>query len=115
MATQKTGEWASALLARFEDQLPNRIGAYGTQARMSQDQLVACLIHISRYRFSLVISGLTKMLQRVNEAALQNRYEPERCYFESLVIILTTLERCLTNQTKPICLAKTLLTPSRRE
>lgn len=49
-------------------QLPNRIGAYGTQARMSQDQLVACLIHISRYRFSLVISGLTKMLQRVNEA-----------------------------------------------
>lgn len=49
-------------------QLPNKIGAYGTQARMSQDQLVACLIHISRYRFSLVISGLTKMLQRVNEA-----------------------------------------------
>ncbi|EDX14504.1 GD21256 [Drosophila simulans] len=98
--TQKPGEWASALLARFEDQLPNRIGAYGTQARMSQDQLVACLIHISRYRFSLVISGLTKMLQRVNEAALQNRHEPERCYFESLVIILTTLERCLTNQTK---------------
>ncbi|EDW66990.2 uncharacterized protein Dvir_GJ23901 [Drosophila virilis] len=100
MATQKPGEWASGLLARFEDQLPNKIGAYGTQARMSQDQLVACLIHISRYRFSLVISGLTKMLQRVNEAALQNRYEPERCYFESLVIILTTLERCLTNQTK---------------
>lgn len=32
--------------------------------------------------------------------ALQNRHEPERCYFESLVIILTTLERCLTNQTK---------------
>lgn len=35
---------------------------------MSQDQLIGCLIHISRYRFSLVISGLTKMLQRVNEA-----------------------------------------------
>ncbi|XP_017855685.1 PREDICTED: neurofibromin isoform X1 [Drosophila arizonae] len=100
MATQKPGEWATGLLTRFEDQLPYKIGAYGTQARMSQDQLVTCLIHISRYRFSLVISGLTKMLQRVNEAARQPRHEPERCYFESLVIILTTLERCLTNQTK---------------
>ncbi|XP_073824829.1 neurofibromin 1 isoform X8 [Musca autumnalis] len=101
MATQKPGEWANSLLARFEDQLPNKTnGPHGTQARMSQDQLVNCLIHISRYRFSLVISGLTKMLQRVNEAAIQNRHETDRCYFESLVIILTTLERCLTNQTK---------------
>ncbi|XP_037822930.1 neurofibromin-like, partial [Lucilia sericata] len=101
MATQKPGEWANSLLARFEDQLPNKTtGPHGTQARMSQDQLVGCLIHISRYRFSLVISGLTKMLQRVNEAAIQNRHETDRCYFESLIIILTTLERCLTNQTK---------------
>ncbi|KAM7364589.1 neurofibromin 1 isoform 1-T1 [Cochliomyia hominivorax] len=101
MATQKPGEWANSLLARFEDQLPNKTTvSHGTQARMSQDQLVGCLIHISRYRFSLVISGLTKMLQRVNEAAIQNRHETDRCYFESLVIILTTLERCLTNQTK---------------
>ncbi|XP_037955193.1 neurofibromin isoform X2 [Teleopsis dalmanni] len=100
MGTQKPGEWANALLARFEDQLPNKIGSYGTQARISQDQLGACLIQISRYRFSLVISGLTKMLQRVNEAALQTRHEPERYYFDSLVIILTTLERCLANQTK---------------
>ncbi|XP_075145354.1 neurofibromin 1 isoform X2 [Haematobia irritans] len=101
MGTQKPGEWANSLLARFEDQLPNKTnGPHGTQARMSQDQLVGCLIHISRYRFSLVISGLTKMLQRVNEAAIQNRHETDRCYFESLIIILTTLERCLTNQTK---------------
>ncbi|XP_012162697.1 neurofibromin isoform X2 [Ceratitis capitata] len=100
MAIQKPGEWANSLLARFEDQLPNKIGLYGTQARISQDQLTACLIQISRYRFSLVISGLTKMLQRVNEAALQNRHDTERTYFESLVIILTTLERCLANQTK---------------
>lgn len=26
--------------------------------------------------------------------------EPERCYYDTLIIILTTLERCLTNQTK---------------
>jgi len=47
--------------------LPYRTGPHGTQARLNQDQTMACLIQISRYRFSLVISGLTKMLQRVNE------------------------------------------------
>lgn len=26
--------------------------------------------------------------------------EPERCYHDTLIIILTTLERCLSNQTK---------------
>lgn len=48
-------------------QLPYRTGPHGTQARLSIDQTMTCLIQISRYRFSLVISGLTKMLQRVNE------------------------------------------------
>lgn len=32
--------------------------------------------------------------------SMQSRHDAERCYFESLVIILTTLERCLANQTK---------------
>ncbi|XP_037923398.1 neurofibromin isoform X2 [Hermetia illucens] len=101
MATQKPGEWANSLLARFEEQLPNKIGPHGTQARLNQDQLINCLIHISRYRFSLVIAGLTKMLQRVNETTLQCRgHESERCYYDSLIIILTTLERCLSNQSK---------------
>lgn len=27
-------------------------------------------------------------------------HEPERCYYDSLIIILTTLERCLSNQSK---------------
>lgn len=48
-------------------QLPYRTGPHGTQARLSIDETMNCLIQISRYRFSLVISGLTKMLQRVNE------------------------------------------------
>lgn len=84
-------------------QLPYRTGPHGTQARVNHDQTMACLIQISRYRFSLVISGLTKMLQRVNEMfqTPQNRaHEPERCFYDSLIIILTTLERCLSNQTK---------------
>lgn len=32
------------------------------------EQNKECLIQISRYKFSLVISGLTKILQRVNES-----------------------------------------------
>ncbi|XP_053692656.1 neurofibromin isoform X2 [Sabethes cyaneus] len=103
MATQKPGEWANSLLARFEEQLPYRTGPHGTQARLSIDQTMNCLIQISRYRFSLVISGLTKMLQRVNEIFQPpacRGHEPERCCYESLIIILETLERCLSGQSK---------------
>ncbi|XP_035778216.1 neurofibromin-like isoform X3 [Anopheles albimanus] len=98
MATQKPGEWANSLLARFEEQLP-----YRTQARLSIDETMNCLIQISRYRFSLVISGLTKMLQRVNEIFQPpacRGHEPERCCYDSLIIILETLERCLSGQSK---------------
>ncbi|KFB53342.1 AGAP003140-PA-like protein [Anopheles sinensis] len=105
MATQKPGEWANSLLARFEEQLPYRTGPHGTQARLSIDETMNCLIQISRYRFSLVISGLTKMLQRVNEIVSTDLgscrgHEPERCCYDSLIIILETLERCLSGQSK---------------
>ncbi|XP_055612148.1 neurofibromin isoform X5 [Uranotaenia lowii] len=108
MATQKPGEWANSLLNRFEEQLPYRTGPHGTQARLSIDQTMTCLIQISRYRFSLVISGLTKMLQRVNEIFIILQFqppacrghEPERCVYDSLIIILETLERCLSGQSK---------------
>ncbi|XP_050067830.1 neurofibromin isoform X2 [Anopheles maculipalpis] len=108
MATQKPGEWANSLLARFEEQLPYRTGPHGTQARLSIDETMNCLIQISRYRFSLVISGLTKMLQRVNEIFIMLQFQPpacrghdpERCCYDSLIIILETLERCLSGQSK---------------
>lgn len=53
----------------FLFQLPYRTGTTSTQARINMEQTLIeqSLIQISRYRFSLVISGLTKMLQRVNE------------------------------------------------
>lgn len=73
------------------------------QSRIGPDeQTMMYLIPISRYRFSLVISGLTKMLQRVNDTFQnsQNRQEHEKCCYDSLIIILTTLERCLSCQTK---------------
>ena len=48
-------------------QLPCRTGPQTTHSRINEEQNKKCLIQISRYRFSLVISGLTKILQRVNE------------------------------------------------
>lgn len=52
----------------FIFQLPYRTGNTSTQARINIEQNIEqSLIQISRYRFSLVIVGLTKMLQRVNE------------------------------------------------
>ncbi|XP_049859509.1 neurofibromin isoform X2 [Schistocerca gregaria] len=106
MATQKPVEWVSALITRFEEQLPCRTGPQTTHSRINEEQNKKCLIQISRYRFSLVISGLTKILQRVNEmfptVVGQRPHGPdiERNCYESLVIVLDTLEKCLSNQPK---------------
>lgn len=107
MATQKPVEWVTSLITRFEEQLPCRAGPQTTHSRVNEEQIKACLIQISRYRFSLVISGLTKILQRVNEMYLNVMTGPrphgpdmERNCNESLLIVLDTLERCLSNQPK---------------
>ncbi|XP_031626332.1 neurofibromin isoform X2 [Contarinia nasturtii] len=104
MATQKPGEWANCILSRFEEQLPVRVGIHSPQTRQNYEHTMTCLIQISRYKFSLILAGLTKALQRTNESwsngAIRQMLEAERCYHDTLVIILTTLERCLSNQTK---------------
>ena len=48
-----------------------------------------------RWKFSLVISGLTKTLTKINEMR-PTIPELERDYFESLHIVLDTLEKCLS-------------------
>ncbi|XP_048487858.1 neurofibromin [Plutella xylostella] len=108
MGTQKPGEWANSLIARFEEQLPYKTGAQNLHSRINEEQCKACLVQISRHRFSLVIAGLTKILQRVSEL-----YQPtltggfnrpqtdlEKGYHDSLVIVLDTLEICLSSQPK---------------
>ncbi|XP_015174332.1 PREDICTED: neurofibromin isoform X7 [Polistes dominula] len=101
MGTQKPVEWANSLIARFEEQLPCRTGLQTTHSRLNEERNQKCLIQISRYRFSLVISGLTKMLQRVNEMSpsIGNpRTDHDRQCYESIIIVLDTLEKCLVNQ-----------------
>ena len=52
----------------FLFQLPYRTGPQTSHACQMVEQNKECLIQISKYKFSLVISGLTKILQRVNES-----------------------------------------------
>ncbi|XP_060809014.1 neurofibromin [Amyelois transitella] len=108
MGTQKPGEWANSLIARFEEQLPYKTGTQNLHSRINEEQCKACLVQISRHRFSLVIAGLTKILQRVNElyqptistGLNRPQTELEKGYHDSLVIVLDTLEICLSSQPK---------------
>ena len=88
----------------FYFQLPYRSGNTTTQARINIEQIMTCLIEISQYRFYLVIGGLTKMLQRVNETYQPSncnlKHDAEKAGFDSVVIILQILERCLSTQSK---------------
>ncbi|XP_028166056.1 neurofibromin-like [Ostrinia furnacalis] len=108
MGTQKPGEWANSLIARFEEQLPYKTGAQSLHTRLTEEQCKACLVQISRHRFSLVIAGLTKILQRINEqyqptlssSSVSRSSELDKGYHDSLVIVLDTLEICLSSQPK---------------
>ncbi|GFU45090.1 neurofibromin [Nephila pilipes] len=98
MATQKPVEWVNSLMTRFEEQLPCRSGPQTTHSRINVEQNKESLINISKYRFSLVIAGLTKILHSVNEMRLHSQFQPEfeKNFYESQLIVLDTLERCLS-------------------
>ena len=96
MATQKPVEWVAALITRFEDQLPCKTGPQTHHSKRCATNK-ECLIQISKFKFSIVIAGLTKILQRINELR-PTHTEFERDYYESLLIVLDTLEKCLSSQ-----------------
>ncbi|XP_034936145.1 neurofibromin isoform X2 [Chelonus insularis] len=103
MGTQKPEQWAIALINRFEAQLPCQAEPQTTNSRLNEQENRKYLIQISRHRFSLVISNLTKILQRVNDMltggqrSFHNTDQERNCY-ESIIIVLDTLEQCLSNQ-----------------
>lgn len=47
-------------------QLPIKVGHQNTHTKVSTEHNKECLINISKYKFSLVISGLTNILKNVN-------------------------------------------------
>jgi neurofibromin 1 len=98
MSTPKPVWWVSALMTRFEEQLPCRVGPQTHLTRINVQQNKESLIHISKFKFSLVISGLTKILTKISEMPSASLPDFERDHYDSQLIVLDTLEKCLSSQ-----------------
>ncbi|XP_041097262.1 neurofibromin isoform X5 [Polyodon spathula] len=99
MAAHKPVEWVQAVISRFDEQLPIKAGQQTTHTRVSTEHNKECLINISKYKFSLVISGLTNILKNVNNMRIFGEAAEKNLYLSQL-IILDTLEKCLAGQPK---------------
>ncbi|XP_077338540.1 neurofibromin isoform X2 [Lithobates pipiens] len=99
MAAHKPVEWVQAVVNRFEEQLPIKAGQQNTHTKVSMEHNKECLINISKYKFSLVISGLTHILKNVNNMRIFGEAAEKNLYLSQL-IILDTLEKCLAGQPK---------------
>ncbi|XP_074869403.1 neurofibromin isoform X2 [Carettochelys insculpta] len=99
MAAHKPVEWVQAVVNRFDEQLPIKSGQQNTHTKVSTEHNKECLINISKYKFSLVISGLTNILKNVNNMRIFGEAAEKNLYLSQL-IILDTLEKCLAGQPK---------------
>uniref|UniRef100_A0A673WSX1 Neurofibromin n=1 Tax=Salmo trutta TaxID=8032 RepID=A0A673WSX1_SALTR len=99
MAAHKPVEWVQAVISRFDEQLPVKVGQQNTHTKVSTEHNKECLINISKYKFSLVISGLTNILKNVNNMRIFGEAAEKNLYLSQL-IILDTLEKCLAGQPK---------------
>ncbi|XP_076842769.1 neurofibromin isoform X1 [Brachyhypopomus gauderio] len=99
MAAHKPVEWVQAVINRFDEQLPVKVGHQNTHTKVSTEHNRECLINISKYKFSLVISGLTNILKNVNNMRIFGEAAEKNLYLSQL-IILDTLEKCLAGQPK---------------
>ncbi|XP_018425838.1 PREDICTED: neurofibromin, partial [Nanorana parkeri] len=79
--------------------LPIKAGQQNTHTKVSMEHNKECLINISKYKFSLVISGLTHILKNVNNMRIFGEAAEKNLYLSQL-IILDTLEKCLAGQPK---------------
>ncbi|CAB1316220.1 unnamed protein product, partial [Coregonus sp. 'balchen'] len=79
--------------------LPVKVGQQNTHTKVSTEHNKECLINISKYKFSLVISGLTNILKNVNNMRIFGEAAEKNLYLSQL-IILDTLEKCLAGQPK---------------
>ncbi|KAM9732913.1 neurofibromin isoform 6-T6 [Menidia menidia] len=99
MAAHKPVEWVQAVITRFDEQLPIKVGHQNTHSKISTEHNKECLINISKYKFSLVISGLTTILKNVNNMRIFGEASEKNLYLSQL-IILDTLDKCLAGQSK---------------
>ncbi|XP_071848474.1 neurofibromin-like isoform X2 [Apostichopus japonicus] len=98
-AAQRPIEWVSLLLARFELQLPYYISGEASHVGADLERNRECLIKLSRNLFSSVINGLARLLKNLSLKPLTSG-ENEKSLYQSQLIILDTLEKCLAAQPK---------------
>uniref|UniRef100_A0A8D2QGV3 Neurofibromin n=1 Tax=Zonotrichia albicollis TaxID=44394 RepID=A0A8D2QGV3_ZONAL len=79
---------------RFSQQPECTACQQNTHTKVSTEHNKECLINISKYKFSLVISGLTNILKNVNNMRIFGETAEKNLYLSQL-IILDTLEKCL--------------------
>jgi neurofibromin 1 len=98
MSNQKPIEWIAALLERFQNQQPIKVGELTKSMKSNTEQKKECLINLSKYKFSLVINGLIDILRSIEATRISDpEYGPINLY-DSYLDVLDTLERCLTSQ-----------------
>nr|XP_054775048.1 neurofibromin-like [Lytechinus pictus] len=81
------------------ENLPGRPGGQASHARQDLERNKECLIRVSKNLFSQVISGLATILKNLASAKGLNP-DQEKSLFQSQLIILDTLEKCLSAQPK---------------
>lgn len=62
-------------------QLPIKVGHQNTHTKVSTEHNKECLINISKYKFSLVISGLTTILKNVNNMVSAESGQTQQLYY----------------------------------
>lgn len=65
MSSQKPIEWVSSLLTRFEEEI--RCAPQSSISRINVEQNKEALVNISKYKFQIVVSGLTRILHSITE------------------------------------------------
>ena len=78
--SQKPIEWVSALIERFQDQLPIKVGELTKQMRSNAVQKKECLINLSKYKFSLVINGLIDTLRSIESIKITGLEQEKNLY-----------------------------------
>ncbi|KAI8505313.1 Neurofibromin 1 [Branchiostoma belcheri] len=94
MAAQKPVEWVQAVISRFDEQLPVKNPVHNTHSRLHIEMNKECLVNVSRYKFSIVINGLTNILKSLSTMKISGP-DAEKNLHQSQLIILDTLENCL--------------------
>ena len=81
--SQKPVEWVAALIERFQDQLPIKVGELTKQMRHNAEQKQKCLVNLSQYKFSLVINGLIDILRSIEALSYSSSYYSSATSFGS--------------------------------